>query len=190
MKKLSHWGTPLYGAILRVLIGCVLIALPSMAVQMFGYVVGAVLIGYGLVMIVNGALRPLRVLVVAGVLVLFLGGVAFLLTDEVFSFVIWLLSLFILVRGVYQAMRAWRIKKTGNKRWLSSFLTAVVVVLVGIFSLIAPSTIRNIVVIALGVVLFLDGVEGISQCVKRKRSMKSGDDGRIYVESEDASEQK
>ena len=188
MKKTSFFGIAMDSALLCMLVGVVLILFPAMAVQIFGYIMGALLLAYCLFLVIKGSLKEIRMLVVVGVVLLAIGGVLFFFINSLFSFLLGVVGVFILIRGLWYLRLALAMERAGQRLWWLHIVFAVLLILVAVLSLVAPQTIKSIVVMILGVSLVLDGVEDVvMHALGRKRFRReSVDDGRIYIDQDES----
>ncbi len=188
LKKLK--SRYLMEAVISILAGLVFAILPDWSVSVLGYLVGAVLLTYGVVLLINGAMTSQTPILTLAVILIVVGVVAFFFTQQLLDILFWIFGIFIAVRAAFYLKKSLDLKEIGERHWWVHFILACVLLLVGFYVMFDPFQFRRAVVIVMGISLIVDGIEGIVVYCRLHAAVKNAKDAmknndRIYVDSEE-----
>lgn len=166
-KKLSRWLTPVWGSILSILIGLVLVIWPEFVLKSIIMIIGIFCFAVGIFALgayfINGRHRGNEkdpTVIVTGV-VSILFGILLLIMPKIFAGIImYLLGALLILAGIQQIVAL----VIGSKNRSVSFMfyiLPVLIIIAGIVVILNPFTIQYAVIILLGAAEILYGIVGL-----------------------------
>lgn len=142
--------------------GILLIVLPELSASVVGRSIGIAMILFGSIKLVGYFSKDLFRLafqydLAFGILLLALGTIVLLRTDEMISFLCIALGVSILADGLFKMQIAVDSKKFGIRVWWLIFLLAVLTGLVGLLLMFRPADSVRVLMILLGISLLAEG---------------------------------
>lgn len=145
------------------LLGIMLIAVPEFSVPALAVVFGMMLILFGIIKIIGYFSRDLFRLafqydLASGILLILLGIITILKTENVMVFISVVLGIYILADGLLKIQIALDAKVFGIKNWWSILISAIAAGIIGCLLVIRPYESADILVILFGFSLLLEGI--------------------------------
>ena len=152
----------LFGGLLSLVLGLVLILFPDVVKDTLRYVLGGGLALFGALEVVFVFVRPNGLLsvgrIVPGILSLAVGIVFLFRFDTFFSLIWTLLGLAILVDGVYKLQYAFELKTAGAKNWWINLLVSLAALIFAVVLMIQPFNVEKAMTVLAGAFLLVNGV--------------------------------
>lgn len=167
----------LYSAILMIVLGIVLTIFPQVTMRVIGYILGGVLVCFGVVQTVRyfasaQQLDLFRYTLLLGLLSLTLGIVALVGPEVVLSILPFLFGLVVLVGSFMKVQYALNLKRAGYARWWGILVMALAAMILGILILADPFGAMAVTVMFIGISLIAGGVTDIWTYTRLMRLMK------------------
>ena len=184
-KKLS-----LYSGIIAMIIGVILLAFPSITVNVICYVIGIALIALGVVLVISFISNHSSILsalaIVPGALAIVFGIVLCVKSEFFISIIQFLIGLFLVVKGIGDIFKSVSIKLLMPGWWLSA-VTAVLVTIAGFLIIFNPFHSAVIITRLIGISFIVFSIIDISVYfrVKNSQSQTKNDDNVVYVQDDD-----
>lgn len=164
-------------AILYLALGVVLIGWPDVTSNIICYVIGAVLLIYGIVGIIfflaaKEKTAALAMQLIVGVLAAALGVVFLTQPALIQSILPFLMGLFIIIVSLLSAKRAFELRRYRYPKWWAALLLAIVAIALGVLILFHPYMAAQTVVVVIGIVFLYVGVCDLWAIWKVSRAAK------------------
>ena len=158
INKLKRNG--IFATVAVIIIGILLILFPVIVTKIASYILGAVILGFGVKKIAgyfekNRVKRVTVFGLVAGIAGA-IAGVYVIANPRVISnFTVSIFGIIILVYGLTELSKAIRLKKSGIKKWWNTLLTALIGCGAGIAFIAHPSLSYDLIIRLIGVLLII-----------------------------------
>lgn len=162
-------------------LGITIMVFPSLPKIVICRVIGAFLCAYGIIKIIGYFSNDLYSLafqfdLAYGLLIIVLGAVMIIFTENFVSALGFILGVVILVDALFKIQSSVDAKKFGLSKWWLIALFAIITVLAGIFLVIDPITAVDAATYLAGIALALEGVMNIVVAVSAIKIVKSQSD--------------
>lgn len=149
-----------------VVTGILLLAFPHIVAKAAGYIIGALMLGFGVTRILGyfdkdeedkKGVFSLTIGIISSI-----GGIYIIAKPEVVSnFIVSIFGVIILVSGIVKLGNASKIRRTKNKKWLSTFVLGLISAVAGAVFITNPAISHDIIMRILGGVLIFEGVSDL-----------------------------
>ncbi|MBE6783299.1 MAG: hypothetical protein E7536_04745 [Ruminococcaceae bacterium] len=171
-----------------VLLGILLIIFPDIIANVAGYIIGAVLIGFGVTKIIS-YFRPDGVRtgvfgMVIGIISSLVGIYIISRPDVVANFFVSVFGVIILINGAVKTRNAMNLKRAGISNWWSALIPGVISLLLGIIFVISPDIAHDIMMRLLGGVLIFEGISDLWTILAFSAQRKKNEKRKNEIEGE------
>ncbi len=148
-----------------VLVGILLIIFPDIIAKTAGYIIGAVMIGFGVTKIIsyfspNGVRTGVFGMIIG--IISSLSGIYIITRPWVIAnFFVSIFGIIILINGTTKIRNAMNMKRMGIKKWWSTLIPGAVSALLGVIFIISPDIAHNIMMRLLGGALIFEGLSDL-----------------------------
>ncbi len=171
-----------------VLLGVLLIIFPDIIANVAGYIIGAVLIGFGVTKIIS-YFRPDGVRtgvfgMVIGIISSLVGIYIISRPDVVANFFVSVFGVIILINGAVKTRNAMNLKRAGISNWWSALVPGVISLILGIIFVISPDIAHDIMMRLLGGVLIFEGISDLWTILAFSAQRKKNEKRKNEIEGE------
>lgn len=163
LKKIrNHLGSFLMSLVLIVL-GILALTVPELFTGTLVWVVGALLIGAGILYIIFGIFMMNLVfgstwIFLEGIMTIILGTIITVNPEGSFKFLCYIFALWMMISGISELFSSFDIKKYGVKKWWITLIFALIYFAFGLVLFIYPKETTNVLLIILGIALIIFGL--------------------------------
>lgn len=167
-----------------VIVGLFLIIFPGMVAKLAGYIIGALMVGFGVTRILayfdkDEEKRKGVFSLTIGIISSIVGIYIIARPNVVSNFIVSIFGVIILVSGIVKLSNASKIRNSKMKNWWGAFITGLISAIAGVVFIINPAVSHDIIMRVLGGVLIFEGVSDlwtvISVFTERKKKNKNKD---------------
>lgn len=178
-------------------VGLFLIIFPGLVAKLAGYIIGALMVGFGVTRLIGyfdkdeekkKGVFSLTVGIISSI-----AGIYIIAKPQVVSnFIVSIFGVIILVSGIVKLGNASKIRRSKMKKWLAAFITGLISAVAGIVFIINPAVSHDIIMRILGGVLIFEGVSDLFTVlsvasefkdIKKKAKGKSKDKDAVVINS-------
>ncbi len=169
-----------------VVVGLFLIIFPGVIAALAGYIIGALLVGFGVTRVIayfdkdeekKKGVFSLTIGIVSSV-----AGIYIIANPDVVSnFIVSIFGVIILVSGIVKLGNASKMRNSKMKNWWSSFAAGLISAIAGIVFIINPSVSHDIIMRVLGGVLIFEGISDLWTVISVSMESKKKNDNETVV---------
>lgn len=153
-------------SVIMLILGLVLVIWPEMSLSALCFIVGIVLLIFGVVKLVSYFSKDLYRLafqfdLALGIFTLIFGIILIVHPENIVMLLPVIMGVLILLDGVFKIQTAMDARRFGMERWWAIMLLAVVTAIFGLLLVIRPFEGAVTVMILLGITLMVDGVQNL-----------------------------
>lgn len=158
----NHLGSFLMSLVLIVL-GILALTVPELFTGTLVWVVGALLIGAGILYIIFGIFMMNLVfgstwIFLEGIMTIILGTIITVNPEGSFKFLCYIFALWMMISGISELFSSFDIKKYGVKKWWITLIFALIYFAFALVLFIYPKETTNVLLIILGIALIIFGL--------------------------------
>ncbi len=149
-----------------VVVGLFLIIFPGMVAKLAGYIIGALMVGFGVTRILayfdkDEEKRKGVFSLTIGIISSIAGIYIIARPNVVSNFIVSIFGVIILVSGIVKLGNASKIRRSKMKNWLSAFITGLVSAISGVVFITNPAVSHDVIMRVLGGFLIFEGVSDL-----------------------------
>ncbi len=187
LKKLRNYSFAI--SIVYIILGLLMILNPSFISNAINYVIGFLIMLYGVVYLINLFVKKDEYILnrfnfFTGVMCISFGLFLVLHPDLLHQLIPFCGSIIIFVDGIYQIRNSFVLKKNKYKFWYVNLITAFIFIGFAIFVMINASSISNLLISIIGGVLLVDALLDIYTTIVINRRVKAIVDAGHILEAE------
>lgn len=157
-----EWGF-VVSAVLYILLGVVLLKFPDQSLRTVCYFFGGVTLIYGVIRIITYFIQKREGFlfltdVVVGIILTGIGIFLLITPEVVISIIPFIIGLLILFHSIMKIQRALQLKRVNYEKWWSMLILSVITAALGALIIYNPFKTVSMMVMAIGIVLMIDGV--------------------------------
>jgi uncharacterized membrane protein HdeD (DUF308 family) len=157
-----------------ILLGLAMIIWPETSQLAICYVIGALLLGYGIYRIVTYFVKnvqpaELQFGLAIGIFCAVLGIFLLLRAKTVVAILAVIVGIAVIVDSIFRIQTALNIRRLGGTHWMQLFIVALVVLALGMLLMFNPFTAVTTAIIIAGVTLVVDGILSIWSLIQTRR---------------------
>lgn len=149
----------LFGAIVVFLAGLAMILFPSETLQIVGYLMGSVLIFFGLFFLIGSGWSYSAPMITLSLLLIAFGILCFFFTAQLAAAFLVLMGIYLLLCGASYLTLAVGLQKERHRSWWLHGMLSLLLMAAGIYIIINPYQLRDAAMLVLGITLVLNSVE-------------------------------
>ncbi len=145
--------------------GIIMVAVPASVKTALSYVIGVVLLVYGVFNIISFFIskqKDLYIELIAGVISSAVGIFSLVSPNIIIDVIFIIIGILIIIDSLLDIKHAFALKSMNVKYWWIYFVLSIIVILLGIGTIIFKSAFQDMIMMVLGILLIYQGISGFS----------------------------
>lgn len=163
-KNKSGASITIISSLSYLVLGFIMIFMPNIIGNALSYVLGIVLTVYGLFNIISFFLNKddnMYMELVVGVIATAFGIFTLFSPGIIAEIIFVIIGIIIIIDSLMDVKNSFQLKALGMKKWWICLIVSIVVIILGLCTIFLADSIRNFLIIILGIMMIYEGVSGL-----------------------------